>query len=174
MQITYLDLNALQSLFLCILLMCSSLSYLPSFKINLFSHILHTDCSFPSLPLPSSRTCPLPFPSTPPPLPFRKEQACQENKSNIVYQVAIKVGISLILRLGDTNQQEHRVQKAAQSIRNSYALSVRSTTKTISGTTITYVQGLGQIHAGSMIVSSVPVIPCQSEFVDSMVFLWCP
>lgn len=67
-----------------------------------FSHMLYPNCSFPFLHSSQSLSDPFYPRST----PFRKVQASQGYQSNIAYQVALKVNISLHIKAGQGSPVE--------------------------------------------------------------------
>ena len=73
---------------------------------SFFSHILHPDHSFPLTTFLSPSAPPALSPrSTPPPFPFRKEQAFKEYQPNTTYQVTIRLRTYLHFKAGEGNPE---------------------------------------------------------------------
>lgn len=63
------------------------------------------------------------------------------------------------------------VPRAGKRVRDCSCSTVRSLTRGSSYTTVTYIEDIGQSHAGSLDVSSVFLSPCRPSLVDSVGFL---
>jgi hypothetical protein len=90
----------------------------------------------------------------------------------MLYQIAIRLGTTSLLRLDKATQQNEWVPKAGKRVRDSFCshFSEYHTKNKIHNCTIC-TEGLGQPHSGSLVLGSFSVSPSEARLVDAMGFL---